>query len=512
MSSHTDATEKLRGLSFREALSFYDAVWDQGWEAIAEVGRHDRFFLLVYILDREDACKPWIYDRCREVETAPNGFVDIWAREHYKSTVITFAGAIQEILKDPEITIGIFSHTKPAAKKFLSQIKYEFENNDRLRQAYPDICWDKPSRDAPRWSEDRGIVVKRRRNPREATVEAHGLVDGMPTGMHYKLRIYDDVVTEETVTTPEMIEKVTDRWRMSMNLGTEDGRMWIIGTFYHFNDTYRTIIQDGVATERLYAATDDGTEDGEPVLQSRDYLAMKRRAMGPYIYACQMLCNPVADAKQNFDPKWLKHHHGANGDGMNVYIIVDPANEKKKHSDYTAIWVIGCAADRNYYVLDMVRDRLNLKERADFLFSLHRKWKPKNVGYEKYGKDSDIQHFEDRMGRDNYRFTITALGGQIKKPDRIRSLIPVFEQGRILLPEVLYRENYERRNQDLVNIFVEQEYKGFPVATHDDMLDSLARINDPAMYIVWPKGDVVEEPRRRRYERPYRANTTWMAI
>jgi hypothetical protein len=98
-----------------------------------------------------------------------------------------------------------------------------------------------------------------------------------------------------------------------------------------------------------------------------------------------------ADKAQGFNALWLRYYVQHNeGEGMNRYILVDAASEKKKDSDYTAMVVIGLGADGNYYVLDMIRDRLRLTERAEAIFVLHRRWKPKAVGYEKYGMMSDI--------------------------------------------------------------------------------------------------------------------------
>ena len=191
--------------------------------------------------------------------------LDLWARGHYKSTLITYAGTIQEILKNPNITIGIFSHTRPIAKGFLKQIKREFEVNEFLRDLYPDVCYKNPRQDSPQWSEDAGIIVRRKSNPKEATVEAWGLVDGQPTSRHYDLRIYDDVVTRDSVNTPDQISKTTEALDLSQNLAGGENREWYIGTRYHYADTYRDLIERGTLT-RIYPATDSGTPDGKPVL------------------------------------------------------------------------------------------------------------------------------------------------------------------------------------------------------------------------------------------------------
>lgn len=472
--------------------------------------RTDLYFLLRYALGREDFEHPWLFERCREIQQNPDGYLDLWAREHYKSTIITFGKTIQDILAshgedpliDQELTFGIFSHTRPIAKGFLRQIKREFEGNILLKSLFPDILWENPRKDAPKWSEDDGLVVKRKSNPKESTIEAWGLVDGQPTSKHFWRLIYDDVVTLSSVNTPEMIHKTTEAWEMSTNLGSDGGKERYIGTRYHFNDTYREIMARKAAEPRIYPATENGETDGNPVLLRREALVDKRRKQGPYTFACQMLQNPKADETQGFKESWLKYYQTHNdGEGLNIYILVDPANEKRKKSDYTSLWVIGVGGDRNYYCLEFFRDRLNLTERTNLLFRMHRKWNPKDVGYEKYGKDSDIAHIEDRMESENYRFSIRPMGGIMSKNDRIKRLIPLFEQGRIYLPYSMNKTNYEGINEDLVEIFLNEEYKAFPVSVHDDMLDALARIED--ISIIWP---TVEEEQ----ETDYYQHSNWM--
>jgi hypothetical protein len=110
--------------------------------ARAFLGCNDRFFLLTALLGRRDACHPWLFTRCREVEADSDGYLDLWARYHFKSTIGTFAGAIQEIVRDPEITICILSCTRDIAAAFLTQIQQELQHNDTLKRVYKDVLWD----------------------------------------------------------------------------------------------------------------------------------------------------------------------------------------------------------------------------------------------------------------------------------------------------------------------------------------------------------------------------------
>lgn len=465
---------------------------------------NDLYFLVWYGLGRADIEKQWLFDRCREVQADPNDRLDLWAREHYKSTIITLGLTLQELLANPELTFGIFSHTRPIAKGFLRQIKRELEANALLKRVFPDIIWEDPSKQAPKWSEDDGLILKRTSNPKESSIEAWGLVDGQPTSKHFARLVYDDVVTVDSVGTPDMIQKTTERLQLSYSLGAEGGQRRFIGTRYHHNDTYRQVIDSGTAKPRIYRATLNGEADGEPVLMTKERLAAKRRDMGPYIFSAQMMQDPTSDKTQGFKREWLRFYSSTPeeaGGGCNKYILVDAANEKRKENDYTSMWCVGLGSDANFYVLDILRDRLNLAERTRALFKMHKKWRPLGVRYEKYGLMADTQHIRAEQERVNYRFEMDEVGGQTPKGDRIKRLIPSFEQGKWYFPVQLHYTDYEKLLRDMVHVFIEEEYAAFPVGLHPDMLDSLARIAEPDLPLVWPQGPEEKEDRYGRRER-----------
>lgn len=512
-----ECLEELRVVDYEGALRIYEAVLgdpnlDEG--VLAALGRGDRFFLLSMILRRGDMFHPWLYERCREVEAEPDGYLDLWARVHYKSTIITFGGTIQEVLNDPEITIGIFSHVKSISKAFLRQVRHEFESNGLLKRLYPDVLWSNPVREAPVWSLDDGLVVRRKGNPKEATVEACGLVDGQPTGKHYRLMIYDDVVNQGSVTTPEMIRKTTEAWELSRHLATKSmpgkpPRTWYIGTRYNLADTYRDMMERGVAVPRVYPATRDGLPDGEPVFLSQEEWDEKRRETSDYVLSCQMLQNPVAGSEQEFDVEWLRRYE-VRPETLNVGIVVDPASSKRSGSSNTAMAVIGVDRAGNKYLLDGACHRMNLSERWKMLKGLREKWVRRpgvqsvSIGYERYGMQTDIEHFKEMMRVEGVSFPIKEVSwtrdtGQAKD-DRIRRLIPDHQNWRFfypydgaktskmkemerrgkgyLLAQPIKRKNESGRLYDLVEWFVSNEYIYFPATTAKDFLDAMSRIYD----------------------------------
>ena len=430
----------------------------------------------------------------------------------HNSTIITYAGAIQAILQDPEETIAIFAHVRNIAKAFLAQIKRELEGNEFLKELFPDVLWDEPRRYAPTWSLDAGLIVKRDSNPKEASFEAHGLVDGQPTSRHYGLRIYDDTVSREAVTTGEQIQKTTEAFDLSQNLASSRGaRMWMVGTRYSFSDTYHTIMERGMIQPRIHAATDDGSFDGNPVFLTQQEWDDLKNSRTKESIACQQLQNPLMGSNKAFDPEWIQWWE-VRPHVVNIYIMFDPAKTKNRNADRSAMMVVAVDSHRNKYLVDGAIHRMSLSERWVSLRNMRKKWlnvpgvQLVKVGYEKFSAQADLEYFEEQMEAKGAYFKIHELAwareGSSAKEDRIQRLEPDFRNGRFYFPRdnsesftklqleaettgkkhlvsrQIKKINEEGKGYDIVDYLINNEYIFFPNSINDDGLDALSRIYD----------------------------------
>jgi predicted phage terminase large subunit-like protein len=234
--------------------------------------------------------------------------------------------------------------------------------------------------------------------------------------------------------------------------------------------------------------------DGPPWPERFDAARLEeiRKVVGPREWSALYMQSPVPGGGGEFKREYLEYYDAAParvGVGQNKLILVDPAGEQRPDNDYTSIWVIGLGVDGNVYWLDGVRDRLPLPGRGREVMRLHRKWKPLEVRYERYGMMGDIQYLRELQQRENYRFKITEVAGRQKKEDRIRRLLPTFERHGFFMPRTMHYTDSDGTLRDLVHIFIEEELCAFAAGLHDDMLDGLSRLMDEEGHV---NGDPVE--------------------
>lgn len=483
-----DALEKMRS----EWLSLHSE--SEGRAKQAEWAKSDLWYLCFHILDWKFYDNPYAKYFCEKVQEDPD---QLWlvARGHMKSLTITCAGTIQYLINNPEHSVAIMSYNNATANAFLNQIKYILETNEGLKKYYPDIFYDKPARESPCWSTLTGITVKRTTTRKEPSVFAFGLVDSQKTGMHADLLVYDDVVIQDSVGSPYMIDKTTRAWELSSNLGMMNTptRTRYCGTRYHFYDTYDEMIKRGIKYT-VIPATDDGTLTGKPIYMPEDILKQKLQQQGAYTFSSQMLLKPVAEGQAAFHPEDLLYYDTKEEIPTiaNRYLLVDPAGKGSKESDYTVMIVLGYDEMGDLWLIDAIHDKIDLGRRWNCTQDLSERNWVSLIGYEQYGMATDREYIDMEIKRTHCRTpAIKVLGGTASKEDRILRLVPLLEQRRIHVPRhLMVKSYYDGKEYDLTSVLV-QELTDFPYGKHDDFIDALSRIFD--IIPVLPRRDTRSE-------------------
>jgi hypothetical protein len=458
---------------------------------IRELCKKDLWFLIYFGMRVSIANHPWWVDRCWEVMNGPKSHtLDLWSREHGKTTVITQGETIRQILNNPEERIGIFSYSRPAALSILRGIKQILEGSAVLKAAFPDILHQDPRTEADKWSETDGLIVKRKGFYKEATLEAWGLVEGMPTGKHFSGRVYDDVVTADLVNSPEVLAKLKDSFYMSQNLGTIDGWHKVIGTTYHHEDLLvelkNRVTADGkhVYLTRTRAATVDGTPNGASAYLPEERLAELR--INRQMFFSQQLLDPTPQGTQKLDKELLREVTPAEiPQRLFKFMAIDPAGERKsdkRQGDSWAIVVAGVEPFRDdlgasrVYILDMVVEPMTEAEALDTIVKMFlRNGQIRQIGVEKVGISTAEIHIAKALHARNRSLTVENKGlvvlrpGGRSKQQRIESALqwPLLN-GKLHISTGVASAYRER---------LKLEMHKFPY-WHDDALDGVSYIYD----------------------------------
>lgn len=456
------------------------------------------------------------------------------SRGTFKSSVITIGYTVQSIAKNPDLRVLIDNEVYGNSKGFLREIKGHLDHPDVL-EIYPQLKPNKRINDG--WTESSVILEARTRVLKEPTISCAGL-DQIKVGMHYDLIIMDDLVSSRNVTTREQIDKVIEHYKLALSLLEPGGQLIIVGTRYNYADLYGYLLKNEKETfdhlivpARLKVETAVMLNERFPSVVSKygpyktgelffperltaEFLKNQRRAQGTYIYNCQYGLEPVDSETADFKRLWLRYaktHIEINPDNgatmlivdwigdynkqplpgyefplkypINIVITLDPNNKKKKTSNYTASMVVAITDRNDWFIIYMERDIFNPGQIVRCICDLEAKYDPDIFGLEEVGKENIQYSLSEKMRDTGHFFRISELspGGRAKE-DRIRNLIPRFEDGTIFLPPSQMKTNSFQVTQDLVEA-VEDELMYFPDGETDDLIDALAYVEDLSVII-----------------------------
>jgi predicted phage terminase large subunit-like protein len=410
------------------------------------------------------SANPKLHDAIYEHLKRPSKFkLILIPRDHLKSSIITKGGAIWRMLNNSSIRILIANNTWDNARKFLDSIRSYLAPGLPLSIYFGHFQTD-------RWNRDE-IIIKQRRKILDAPTIATTGLEKEQTSQHYDLIIGDDLVARENVTTPEQRQKVKDYINSLMALLEPAGELWIVGTRWSQDDAYGDLLEEGLWDVLQCGAYMDETRSSVlfPEKFTIEKLAFLRKKLGPVLFSCWYMNDPINPEAADFKREWIKEYDANTAHPANLYLTIDPAVSLGRDADFTGMVVAGQYSDRRIRVVECVRSRMVPNDLVDKVFELVKRWRLHRVGIETFAFQRTLKYEIQRQQRERgIFFSIDELGKNrsgrgepvLSKEARIRRLQPYFEQRLVEIRSDM---------QDMVD-----ELLAFPRGKHDDLIDALS--------------------------------------
>jgi predicted phage terminase large subunit-like protein len=147
---------------------------------------------------------------------------------------------------------------------------------------------------------------------------------------------------------------------------------------------------------------------------------------------------------------------------VNTYLGIDPASSTKQTADYSVTMVIAYDAEKNIYVLDYFRKRVQPLEHAEDIISKVKFYKPKRGQVETTGYQEFLRRYlRNRLKEEELYLPglETKFNTRTEKSARLEDLQPLFAQHKIYLKPTM---------GDLIG-----ELTFYPRSRNDDLCDAL---------------------------------------
>ena len=396
--------------------------------------QRDLFFFVYFAMKNPLANHPFIVNACYEIQDEMGDSLEVWARDHLKTTIISAGRTCQKIINNPEKRIGLFSATRPLAVKIQTLIRNVLESSF-LTSCFPDILFKDPYKEAERWSEspEGGLIVKRKGFYKEPTISSWGLIEGQPIGYHFTDMVFDDIVTQD-LQSPDIIQKVIDNFDMAENLGTRDRQITAVGTFYRHDDPLVYIMNkaDPLTNTKMFKtrkkpATIDGTFNGPSVFLPEQSLA-KKRAGQAHIFYCQQLLDPTPRGREKLNRDHLIVVSKRQLPGrLYRFMVIDGASDVGRRMDRPAdAWALGVFGVEPYrddsglsrvYILDLMIEPMDLLSAQKAAVDMYtRNGRILKLGVEKVGLSTTEIHICSALKAKGKHVSLEHGNLQILKP------------------------------------------------------------------------------------------------
>lgn len=396
--------------------------------------------------------KPDYHTYLREIDYI-EGILDAEPRDHGKTTRMTQAFPLWLAVTQKNVfPVIIGASLEMAADSFLDSIRYEIENNERIKEDFGELkgrIWK------------RNKIILKNGNAIGA-VGSRGSIRGIKDRYRRPTHIIcDDLLKEDEVESKKEREKLYIWFKRTvMNLG-KGALIIIVNTIMHPADLISRLfdeVKEGQLEKWVGIRLRAIRPDGKPLWPQRwniKALEQKRKELGSIAFSTEWLNEPLEEGSKKFRREWFKYFDLSDIDWTKLHRVmaVDPATGKET-GDYSAIVVVG-KKEGEVYVLYADGWKISDLEFIRKIIDVYKTWKPHEIRFETITFQEIYKNdlLREAM-KEGIMLPVKGVNNMQSKEFRISKLSPLVEGGiikfrkeqKLLLDQL---DNFPKDNDDL---------------------------------------------------------------
>lgn len=488
MPSSKHSLQRFRKLEASRSLAFFAA-----------------YYFPHYVKSRSSSFHQFLYQELVRVVNSPVGQrVAIAApRGNAKSSITSLIFLLWCVVYQRKRFIILLSDTSSQAEEFLSDLRNEIENNERLREDFGDLKGDI-------WKADDIIT---RNQVRILVLGARKKIRGRRfNDLRPDLIVGDDLENDENTVNPEQRKKNENWWFKAVSkAGNQYTDIIIIGTIIHYDSLLANLLKNPIYQghmfkavsqystsnlwqkwEEIYLSMSETEKQGDvnparmffnehqeemlagtkvlwPAGQSYYHLMELRLAEGPSSFESEYQNNPINPNDCLFQQDWFVFYEEPSWDDYVEFVgACDPSMGKSVRADFSAIIILGKTRSGLLDVLVGDLDRRNpdqiladILSRCKVLIEQHpnipfTSFAIESVQFQEYFRDNVIKESRKR----GFYLPVSSTDNQNSRKDlRIKTLQPLLKNGQL---------RFHKQQRLLL-----EQLQYYPLADHDDGPDAL---------------------------------------